>query len=74
MKIIIPRKHVDAFGAERMALVIDGRVALAPQPLPGDLTPQTDTDIDVAVTAFVNSPDLAIRHDADNMAAAHILN
>lgn len=74
MKIIIPRKHVDAFGAERMALAIDGRVALAPQPLHGDPTHQTDTDIDAAVTAFVNSPDSVIGHDADNMAAAHILN
>ena len=74
VKIIIPRKHVDAFGAERLALAIDGRVALAPQPLHGDPTPQTDTYIDAAVAAFVNSPDSVIGHDVDNMAAAHILN
>ena len=68
VKIIIPRKHVEAFGAERMALAIDGRVALAPQPLPGYPTPQTDTDIDAAVTAFINSPDSVIGHDEDKPA------
>lgn len=74
VKITIPRHHVESFGVERSALSIDGRVALAPMPTPGDPTPQTDADIEAAVTAFAKSPDSVIGAGADNMAAAHILN
>ena len=72
VKISIPESMVQALGVSQAALNIEGRVALAPVPVPGDPNPQTAEEIGTAVAAFVNSSESVIGGDATDMAAAHV--
>ena len=74
VKISIPEEKLQAIALSQAALAIEGRVALAPIPVPDDRNPQTAEEINTIVAAFVNSPESVIDETATDMAAAHVLN
>ncbi|NKB60414.1 MAG: hypothetical protein GKS00_29260 [Alphaproteobacteria bacterium] len=72
--IRVPEAAVRALGLTDAALTIEGRVALAPVPEPGDPLPQTAGEIAAAVTAFRKPHQSIVGDTAPGMAAAHVMN